>query len=106
MTIPFPPQPIAYEELSTVETPSLLPQLIPHELSMVVYLLSFFFFFFSPNFLLGIFFIYISNAISKVPHTPPALLPTHSHFLALVLPCTGAYRICKTKGPVFPMMAD
>jgi hypothetical protein len=32
--------------------------------------------------LLGIFFIYISNAIPKVPHTlPPTPLPTHSHFL-------------------------
>ena len=40
------------------------------------------------------------------PSPHPAPLPTHSHFLALVLPCTGAYRICKTKGPVLPMMAD
>jgi hypothetical protein len=32
-------------------------------------------------FLLGIFLIYISNAIPKVPHTlPPTPLPTHSHF--------------------------
>ena len=31
-------------------------------------------------FLLGIFFIYISNAIPKVPHTlPPTPLPPHSH---------------------------
>jgi hypothetical protein len=44
-------------------------------------------------FLLDIFFIYISNAILKVPYTPspcPAPLPTHSHFLALVFPCTEA----------------
>jgi hypothetical protein len=36
-------------------------------------------------FLLGIFLIYISNAIPKVPHTPPlpTPLPTHSHFLPL-----------------------
>jgi hypothetical protein len=36
---------------------------------------------------LDIFFIYISNAIPKVPYTlsPPAPLPTHSHFLALVI---------------------
>jgi hypothetical protein len=40
-------------------------------------------------FLLGIFLIYISNAIPKVLHTPPPL-PTHSHFLALAFPCTGA----------------
>jgi hypothetical protein len=59
------------------------------------------------NFLLGIYFIFISNDIPKVPHTlPPAPLPTHSHFLALALPCTGAYKICKTKRPLFLMMAD
>jgi hypothetical protein len=26
--------------------------------------------------------------------------------LALASPCTGAYKVCKTKGPLFPMMAD
>jgi hypothetical protein len=58
-------------------------------------------------YLLGIFFIYISNAIPKVPHTPPPTpLSTYSHFLTLVLPCTEAYKVCKTKGPLFPMMAD
>jgi hypothetical protein len=64
---------------------------------------------FFPNFLLDIFFSYISNAITKVPYTLPphaTLLPTHSHFLALAFPCTGAYQVCKTKGPLFPMMAD
>jgi hypothetical protein len=30
-----------------------------------------------PNFLLGIFFIYISNAILKVSHYPPSRSPTH-----------------------------
>jgi hypothetical protein len=39
---------------------------------------------FSFFFKLGIFLIYISNAIPKVPHTlPPTPLPTHSHFLVL-----------------------
>jgi hypothetical protein len=57
--------------------------------------------------LLGIFLIYISNAIPKVPHNlPPNPLPTHSHFLALVFPCTGAYKVCTTNGPLFPVMAD
>jgi hypothetical protein len=57
--------------------------------------------------LLGIFLIYISNAISKVPPTlPPTPLPTHSHFLALAFPCTGAYKVCMTNGPLFPVMAD
>jgi hypothetical protein len=53
------------------------------------------FFFF--KILLDISFIYISNAILKVSYTLPAPtpLPTHSHFLALALPCTGAYKICK-----------
>jgi hypothetical protein len=58
--------------------------------------------------LLDIFFIYISNAILKVPYTltPLAPLPTHSYFLALAFPCTEAYKVCKIKGPLFPMMAD
>jgi hypothetical protein len=58
-------------------------------------------------FLLGIFLIYISNAIPKVSHTlPPIPLPTHSHFLALAFPCTGAYKVCMTNGPLFPVMAE
>jgi hypothetical protein len=58
--------------------------------------------------LLDIFFIYISNAIPKVPYPSPhpAPLPTHFHFLALAFPCTGAYKVYKTKGPHFPMMAN
>jgi hypothetical protein len=35
---------------------------------------------------------------------PPTLLPTHSHFLALAFPCTGAYNVCLTNGPLFPVM--
>jgi hypothetical protein len=58
-------------------------------------------------FLLGIFLIYISNAIPKVPHTlPPTPLSIHSHFLALAFPCTGAYKVCVSNGPLFPVMAD
>jgi hypothetical protein len=63
--------------------------------------------FYKKIFLLGIFLIYISNAIPKVPHTlPPTPLPTHSHFLALAFPCTGAYKVCKSNRPLFPVMAD
>jgi hypothetical protein len=55
---------------------------------------------------LGIFLIYIFNAIPKVPHSlPPTPLPTHSHFLTLAFPCTGAYKVCKSNGPLFPVMA-
>jgi hypothetical protein len=47
---------------------------------------SFFFYFFK-NILLHIFLNYISNAISKVPHTlPPTSLPTHSHFFGPGIP--------------------
>jgi hypothetical protein len=42
--------------------------------------------------------------IPSPPH--PASLPTHSHFLALAFPCTGAHKVCKTKVPLFPMMAN
>ena len=71
--------------------------------SCIDWTLSFFFLIF----LLGIFLIYISNAIPKVPHTLPSTpLPTHSHFLALEFPCTGAYKVCKSNGPLFAVMAD
>jgi hypothetical protein len=53
---------------------------------------------------LGIFFIYIFTAIPKVPHTLPPKLP--SQFLALAFSCTKAYKVCKTNGPFFPLMAD
>ena len=43
-----------------------------------------------------------------IPSPCPAPLPTHSHFLALAFPLasTEAYKICNTKGPLFPVMAD
>ena len=37
----------------------------------------------------------------KIPYPlppPPAPQPTHSCFLALAFPYTGAYNLCKTKG--------
>jgi hypothetical protein len=58
-------------------------------------------------FLIRIFLNYISNASPKVPHAlPPTHLPTHSHFLALAFPCTVAYKVCVSNGPLFPVMAD
>ena len=41
-----------------------------------------------------------------IPSPHPAPLPTHSRFLVLAFPCTGAYKVCNTKGPLFPVMAD
>jgi hypothetical protein len=45
---------------------------------------------------------------TKSPPYPPTPkpLPTHSPFLTLVFPCTGAYKVCKSNGPLFPVMAD
>jgi hypothetical protein len=57
--------------------------------------------------LLGIFLVYIFNATPKVPHThTPNPLSTHSPFLALAFPCTGAYKVGKSSGPLFAVMAD
>jgi hypothetical protein len=56
-------------------------------------------------FKLGTFFIYISKSTPKVPQTLPPT-PPHSHFLALAFPCTEAYKVCKTNGPLFPLTAD
>jgi hypothetical protein len=50
-------------------------------------------------FKLDIFFIYISNAILKIPDTlPPACSPNHSLILVLAFLCTGAYDLRNTKG--------
>jgi hypothetical protein len=40
------------------------------------------------------------------PYPPPTPLPTHSPILALAFPCTGAYKVCKSNGPLFAVMAD
>jgi hypothetical protein len=57
-------------------------------------------FLFFLNFLLGIFLIYISNAIPKVSQPLPPHSPTHP------LPCTETSKVCKSNGPLFPLMAD
>jgi hypothetical protein len=49
--------------------------------------------------------LYLGYAIPKVLH-PPTPLPTHFHFLALAFPCTGAYKVCLSNEPLFPVMAD
>jgi hypothetical protein len=70
-------------------------------------LLAIIIFFYFTFLLLGIFLVYIFNTIPKAPHThPPNPLPTHSHFLALAFPCTGAYKVYKSNGPLFAVMAD
>jgi hypothetical protein len=54
--------------------------------------------FFIRYFLYLHFKFYPESSLSPAP--APASLPTHSHFLALAFPCTGAYKVCKTKGPI------
>jgi hypothetical protein len=84
-------------------------RVITSELRSLDIFLSFLFF---VQFLLGIYFIYIFNAIPKVPsHAPPPAPPptpppTHSHFLTLASPCTEAYNVCTTNEPLFPLIAD
>jgi hypothetical protein len=57
------------------------------------------------SFLLHIFLNYISNAISKVPHTlPPLPYPPIPIFQGKTFPCTGAYKVCVSNGPLFPVM--
>jgi hypothetical protein len=53
---------------------------ISQTLTFYFFLLYFF------TFLLGINYIYILNAISKVPYMPLPCSPIHSSFLALVFP--------------------
>jgi hypothetical protein len=65
---------------------------------------------FFSNILLGIHVTYISNAILKVPYTlpTPALLhypPTPTSW-PWCFSSTRVYKLCKTKGPLFPVMAD
>jgi hypothetical protein len=51
--------------------------------------------------LLGIFLIYISNAIPKVSHTsPPLPYPPTPPFWP------WPYKVCKSNGPLFPVMAN
>jgi hypothetical protein len=66
-------------------------------------ILSFFFHFFI-RYLAHLHF----QCYTKSPPYPPTStpLPTHSPFLALAFPCTGAYKVCVSNGPLFPVMAD
>jgi hypothetical protein len=60
-----------------------------------------------PIILLGIYFIYIINAIQKVPHTlphPPSNTATPTSW-PWHNPCTEAYKVYMTNEPLFPLMA-
>ena len=56
-----------------------------------------------------IFSLFTFQILSRkfpIPSPCSAPQPTHSHVLARAFPCTGAYKVCKTKGHLFPMMAN
>jgi hypothetical protein len=40
------------------------------------------------------------------PYPPPLPSPPIPNFLALAFPCTGAYKVCVSNGPLLPVMAD
>jgi hypothetical protein len=42
-------------------------------------------------------------ASHPLPYPP---IPFFFFFLTLAFPCTGAYRVCVSNGPLFPVMAD
>jgi hypothetical protein len=52
-------------------------------------------------FLLGIFLIYISNAIPKVPHTPPPLYPPTPTFWPWHSPVLGHIKFASPMGLSF-----
>jgi hypothetical protein len=68
---------------------------------------SFIYLFFQIFILFFIFWYLFYLHFQCYPKSPPnAPQPTHSQFLALAFPCTESYKVCKTNGPLFPLMAD
>jgi hypothetical protein len=75
---------------------------LPLPLSLISY--SFFFF---PFFIRYLAHLHFQCYTKSPPYPPtPTPLPTHSPFLALAFPCSGAYKVCVSNGPLFPVMAD
>jgi hypothetical protein len=75
--------------------------------SVLMTFLSIFFFLF--NFFLIRYLAHLHfQCYTKSPPYPPTPtpLPAHSPFLALAFPCSGAYKVCVSNGPLFPVMAD
>jgi hypothetical protein len=70
------------------------------------YLIQFLFFFF-PFFIRYLAHLHFQCYTKSPPYPPtPTPLPAHSPFLALAFPCSGAYKVCVSNGPLFPVMAD
>jgi hypothetical protein len=67
---------------------------------VMIFLFYLFFFLFFPPFLVGIYFIYISNAISKVPYSPLPCSPTYPLPLlgTSVSPVLGHIKFARPRG--------
>jgi hypothetical protein len=89
-----------------VECPASAAQSRSREKVPVLSSLSPFFFFF-PFFIRYLDHLHFQCYTKSPPYPPtPTPLPTHSLSLALAFPCTGAYKVCVSNGPLFPVMAD
>jgi hypothetical protein len=79
-----------------------------YNLLFFIFFFIFFIYFFSfPFFIRYLAHLHFQRYTKSPPYPPtPTPLPTHSPFLALVFPCTGAYKVCVSNGPLFPVMAD
>jgi hypothetical protein len=76
-------------------------------ISFVNILNWFSFFFFFPFFIRYLAHLHFQCYTKSPPYPPtPTPLPAHSPFLALAFPCSGAYKVCVSNGPLFPVMAD
>jgi hypothetical protein len=72
----------------------------PHPRALCMFILFLFF-------IRYLFHLHFQCYPKSPPHAPPPTPPpTHSHFLALAFPCTEAYKVCTTNGPLFPLMAE
>jgi hypothetical protein len=73
----------------------------------IFFVLFLFFFFFFPFFIRYLAHLHFQCYTKSPPYPPtPNPLPTLSPFLALAFPCTGAYKVFVSNGPLFPVMAD
>jgi hypothetical protein len=72
-----------------------------------LYFLGVFIFFLSFFLIRYLFHLHFQCYTKSPPHAlPPTSPTTHSHFLALVFPCTEADKVCTNNGPLFAVMAD
>jgi hypothetical protein len=73
--------------------------------SLCIFVILLFFFF--PFFIRYLAHLHFQCYTKSPPYPPtPTPLPAHSPFLALAFPCSGAYKVCVSNGPLFPVMAD